>query len=337
MMGGVGEDGQFLSPPRREEGIMKKRTLRSGLVVLAASAAVLSLAAPAAAQGRQSIAVMKFGVSAGSGYNYWHSASWDLGSGMAEMTTTALVESGKYKVLERQQIEDVLGEQDLGASGRVDPATAAKIGKVLGAQFLLYGTVDEFEYSKAGEGGGVRIGGIRLRGGEAKAHIGMDVRVVNAVTGEIVFSTRSTADASRSGFKVGYSGSDFGADMGTFQKTPLGEATRKAIEEAVAKIPAQFAVEAPPPVSWSGQLLVAEGGTLVIKAGTKDGLKVGDVLTVYRPKTVNAGGQTLVVGEDRIGKIRLTSVGESASSAEIVEGTGFKTGDTVKTGGAGAA
>jgi len=313
------------------------RTMRGlGLVFLAA-AVVFVLADRAAAQGRQSIAVMKFTVSAGSGYNYWHSASWDLGSGMAEMTTTALVEGGKFKVLERQQIQGVLGEQDLGDSGRVDPSTAAKIGKVLGAQFLLYGTVDEFEYSSAGQGGGVRIGVIRVRGGEAKAHIGMDVRVVNAVTGEIVFSTRSTADASRGGFKVGYSGSDFGADVGTFQKTPLGEATRQAIMNAIAKLPDQFAVEAPPPVSWSGQLLVGDGGTLVIKAGTKDGLRAGDVLTVYRPKTVTAGGQTLVVGEDKIGKIRLTSVGESASSAEAVEGTGFKTGDTVKTGGGGAA
>jgi hypothetical protein len=255
------------------------------------------------------------------------------------MMTTALLDSGKFRVLERQQIQDVVGEQDFGDSGRVDPATAAKIGKILGAQYLLYGTVDEFEYSKGGEGGGVRVAGLRVGASQARAHIGMDVRVVDAVTGEILFSTRSTASASRTGFKVGYSGSDFGANVGAFQKTPLGEATRKAIEEAVGKMPGQFggAASAPAPVTWSGQLVVAEGGTLVIRAGTKDGLKVGDVLTVYRPKTVTAGGETLVVGEDKIGRIRLTSVGASASSAEAVEGQGFKTGDTVKTGGGGAA
>jgi hypothetical protein len=84
---------------------------------------------------------------------------------------------------------------------------------------------------------------------------------------------------------------------------------------------------------WSGKLFVAEGGTLVIKAGTKNGLRVGDVLTVYRPKTVTAGGEVVTVGEDKIGKIRLTTVGESAASAEVLEGTGFKTGDIVKSGG----
>ena len=312
-----------------KEAGMKLRTVGFALVFLAFATVHGALAA------QKSIAVMKFTVSAGSGGSYWHTASWDLGEGMAEMTTTALVESAKFRVLERQQINDVVGEQDFGQSGRVDPATAAKLGKILGAQYLLYGTVNEFEYSKGGEGGGVRIAGFRVGAGQARAHIGMDIRVVDAVTGEIVFSTRSTANASRVGFKVGYSGSDFGANLGAFEKTPLGEATRHAINDAVAKLSRDFGGEgaALPPVSWSGTLIVAEGGTLVIKAGTRNGLKTGDVLTVYRPKTVNAGGEVLTVGEDRIGKIRLTNVGESAASGEAIEGSGFKTGDIVKSGG----
>lgn len=284
---------------------------------------------------QKSLAVMKFTTTAGGGTNFWYGASWDIGDGMAEMLVTALVETGKFKVLERQQIHDVLGEQDLGDSGRVDPATAAKIGKILGARYLIYGTVNEFEYSKAGGGGGVRIGGLRVGASEAKARVGMDVRIVDAVSSEILFSTRSTADANRTGFKVGYSGADFGADLGTFQKTPLGEATRKAIGDAVAKMVSQFGTEAAPEpaAAWTGTLLVADDGSLVIKAGAREGLKTGDILTVFRPKTAKVGNEVLTVGEDRIGKIRLTSVGDAASTAEIVEGSGFKTGDVIKSGG----
>jgi hypothetical protein len=254
---------------------------------------------------------------------------------MAEMLATALVETGKFKILERQQIHDVLGEQDLGASGRVDPATASKIGKILGARYLVYGTVNEFEYTKAGGVGGVRIGGFRVGANEARAHIGMDVRIVDAVTSEILFSTRSTAEANRTGFKVGYSGADFGADLGTFKQTPLGEATRKAIGDAVAKMVSQFGTEAPPEpaAAWSGALLVADDGALVIKAGIGEGLKTGDVFTVFRPKTKKVGNEVLTVGEDKIGKIRLTSVGDAASTAEVVEGGGFRTGDIVRSGG----
>lgn len=314
---------------------MKTKTLGFGVMFLALFVALSLLSVPGARAAEKSIAVMKFTASAGGGRSYWRSASWDLGTGMAEMMMTALVETGKFRILERQEIDAVIGEQDFGASGRVDPATAAKIGKILGAQYLLYGTVNEFEYSKAGEQGGVRIGGLRVGAGQARAHIGMDVRIVDAVTGEILFSTRSTANASRTGFKVGYSSSDFGANLAAFKNTPLGEATRKAIEDAVAKLARDFGGEAaaPPPVSWSGNLIIAEGGTLVIKAGTKDGLKVGDVLTVYRPKTITTGVEVLTVGEERIGRIRLTSVGESAASAEVLEGTGFKTGDIVRSGG----
>lgn len=314
---------------------MSKKSAVFGLMFFAFFAAFSLFSAPAAGAAQKSIAVMIFTSTAGGGRSYWRSASWDLGGGMAEMATTALVETGKFKVLERQQIDDVIGEQDFGASGRVDPATAAKIGKILGAQYLLFGTVNEFEYSKSGEKGGVRVAGFRVGGEQARAHVGMDVRIVDAVTGEIPFSTRATADASRSSFKVSYSSSDFGANIGAFKKTPLGEATRKAINDAVAKIARDFGGEAaaPAPVTWSGKLVIAEGGALVIKAGKKDGLKTGDILTVYRPKTVTAGGEVLTVGEDEIGKIRLTTVGESAASAEALEGKGFKTGDIVKSGG----
>ena len=314
---------------------MKENRVKLGLKVSALFAGISFILCASAWADQKSLAVMKFTTTAGGGTNYWYNASWDLGDGMAEMLATALVETGKFKVLERQQIHDVLGEQDLGASGRVDPATAAKIGKILGARYLVYGTVNEFEYSKAGGGGGVRIGGFRIGANEASAHVGMDIRIVDAVTSEILFSTRSTAEAKRSGFKVGYSGADFGADLGTFKKTPLGEATRDAIQDAVTKIVSQFGTEAAPEPAavWSGTLLVADDGTLVIKAGTGEGLKTGDVFTVYRPKTTKVGNEVLTVGEDKIGTIRLTSVGDAASTAEVVEGTGFKTGDIVKSGG----
>lgn len=52
----------------------------------------------------------------------------------------ALRKSGQFDVVERQQLANLLKEQDLGASGRVDEQTAAKIGKVLGARYMLLGT-----------------------------------------------------------------------------------------------------------------------------------------------------------------------------------------------------
>ncbi|MDX1625916.1 MAG: CsgG/HfaB family protein, partial [Wenzhouxiangellaceae bacterium] len=51
------------------------------------------------------------------GYAGWYNPQ--IGDGMADMLTTALVNSGRYIVLERANLDTVLNEQDLGASGRV--------------------------------------------------------------------------------------------------------------------------------------------------------------------------------------------------------------------------
>lgn len=280
---------------------------------------------------KNSLAVMKFTTKAGGGTHYWHDASWDLGWGLAEMLSTALVETGKFKVLERQDVEDVLSEQDFGASGRIEPGTEAKMGHIMGAGFLVYGTVNEFEYSEKGGGGGIRIKGFKLGGKAAKAHVAMDVKVVDATTSEILFSKRFEENAFRKGFKVGYSGSDFGTNLGSFQKTPLGEATRAAIDKSAQAISERLgALPAAAQPAWSGSLFIGDDGSLVIKGGKDQGLSIGDILDVFKPKMVTVGGETLSVGEDKVGRIRLIQVGDKASIASPTEGSDFKNGYRVK-------
>jgi curli biogenesis system outer membrane secretion channel CsgG len=72
------------------------------------------------------IAVSRFVVKAAKAYGA-------IGDGLADMLATALFQSNRYVVLERQALSDVLAEQDLGASGRVRAETAAAIGRIEGA------------------------------------------------------------------------------------------------------------------------------------------------------------------------------------------------------------
>ena len=51
----------------------------------------------------------------------------------------------KFDVVGRTDLNEVLKEQDLGASGNVDAKTAAKAGKLAGAKYLLVATVDDFQ------------------------------------------------------------------------------------------------------------------------------------------------------------------------------------------------
>ena len=57
------------------------------------------------------------------------------------MLTTALVKAGKFNVIERQELDKVLDEQKLGASGLVIAESAPKVGKLLGVELLVIGSI----------------------------------------------------------------------------------------------------------------------------------------------------------------------------------------------------
>ncbi|NCO19142.1 MAG: hypothetical protein GW900_03680, partial [Gammaproteobacteria bacterium] len=126
---------------------------------------------------RARIAVARFENKTADSQN-WYSPS--IGDGMADMLTTALVNSGRYIVLERDSLDSVLGEQDLGASGRIRQGTAAAIGEIEGAELLVVAAVTEFGDSggtQAGGGGfGRRVFGA-ISGGSRTAHMAIDLRV----------------------------------------------------------------------------------------------------------------------------------------------------------------
>ena len=63
-----------------------------------------------------------------------------LSKGMAAMLTTELQNIQAFKLVERQRLNDVLNELKLQQSGAVDPGTASKIGKIIGARAMLLGS-----------------------------------------------------------------------------------------------------------------------------------------------------------------------------------------------------
>ena len=81
------------------------------------------------------------------------------GRELSDMLSNELLGTGVFKVVERKKLEGVLNEQDLAASGRVAKGTAAKMGKLTGAQYLITGSVSSFEQSGS-KGGGLSFKGI---------------------------------------------------------------------------------------------------------------------------------------------------------------------------------
>jgi curli biogenesis system outer membrane secretion channel CsgG len=196
------------------------------------------------------IAVSQFKDKTGKGW--WTGA---IGDGMADMLSTALFHSNRYIVLERQQVSDVLREQDLGAAGRIKKGTEAPVGEIEGAELLITGAVTEFEGAASGVGGGIGgIGGTAGRiiggigGGLKKAHMAIDVRVIDTRTSRIVAATSvegEATDFALGGALAGAgSGGALGGALGGWSKTPTEKALRLCIQEAVkfivAKTPATY-------------------------------------------------------------------------------------------------
>jgi len=63
-----------------------------------------------------------------------------LRKGLADMLISDLAATGKIQVVQREKLEQILKEQKLGQSGLFDEGTAAKIGKLTGANFVLTGS-----------------------------------------------------------------------------------------------------------------------------------------------------------------------------------------------------
>lgn len=156
----------------------------------------------------------------------------DVGRELGGMLANELVSTGAFKVVERQKLDSVLGEQDLGASGRVSKSSAAKMGKVTGAQYLITGKVASYEENTSGTGGGVSFKGISLGGKKSSAYLAIDLRVVNSTTGEVEYARTIEGTSKGGGLSVGVFRGGFGGSLGGHKKTPTGKAIRAALIEA---------------------------------------------------------------------------------------------------------
>lgn len=194
---------------------------------LAVISGLASLPDVALARGEKPvIAVIEFENQSGAGW--WRGGvGWEL----AGMLSNELSATNAFKVLERDQIRAVLDEQNLAASGRVAAGTGAQIGKLTGAQYLIAGTVTAYEEETASTGGGISFGGVSIGGNSEKAYLAVDLRVINATTGEVDYTRTIEGLAKGGGMSLGLYKGGFGGELASQNKTPAGKAIRAALVE----------------------------------------------------------------------------------------------------------
>jgi curli biogenesis system outer membrane secretion channel CsgG len=331
------------TPPAQQECYAMRRSLRFALIFLV-------IASPCLAQ-KKRVAVLNFEYgTVKSNAQAIFGSDQDVGKGISDMLVQKLVEDGKYSVIERNALDKVLGEQNFSNSDRADASTAAKIGRILGVDAIIIGSITQFgrddQHTNIGGGGfggyGSRmgIGGIGTR--KAKAVVGITARLVNTSTGEILAAVTGTGESSRSGTSLigagagGGSGGGAGLDMGSsnFGQTILGEAVKAAVGDAATQLDNKAANLPTVKVSVSGLVADVSGNTLIINVGSKTGLKVGDTLDISRQvRTVKdpATGKVLKAITDKIGSGTVTQIDQDSATVTFTGAGPAKVGDVAQT------
>ena len=233
---------------------------------------------------------------------------------MADALVTSLVQAGRFDVVERERLDLVMTEQNLTQTGRVDPATAARVGKILGAELVVFGLVtgateqkiDKFSYDL------VRI------------EVSIDVRAVNVSSGRVVISenAKGVAEArvitTASGEIV----------SGPTNYDPLyHEASRLALDKAAALVSAA--------VPLVGYVVARDDQRVTLDLGEDRGVKTGDTFIAFRrgnPILHPASGERVGWEKTILAALEVTSTEVDLSQARIVNAAAnadLKPGDLV--------
>jgi len=175
-------------------------------------------------------------------------ATGEIGGGLREMLVTALINSNRFLVVERQVLNAIMQEQELSASGAAQQgAGGPQRGRIKTADIIVTAAVTEFEPQASGGSAGIGGGGSVASGvlggllgaSMNKAHMALDIRVVDTSTSEVLAATRVQGQASdvAGGFMMGFMGNwALGGGLSAYANTPMEKAIRVCIIEAVRYI-----------------------------------------------------------------------------------------------------
>jgi curli biogenesis system outer membrane secretion channel CsgG len=253
----------------------------------------------------------------------------------SDMLITAMKRSGRFLLVERERLDRVLEERALGQTGALDPNTRARVGQVLGAQFIVLGTVTEFGFKAQKEGPGTD-GALESSAGNSpgEAHCRkmdtwavIDVRAVEVKSGRILWAEK--AEGGDTGLSVCFRmGKDAAPEGAIYDETVATRTLHRAIDRCVYDM--SMAMKANP---WEGRIAKIGSGKVFVVGGRDVGVPVNAEVEIYKVEAGPAdpiSGEILEMAEQVMGKGTIVRVEEHYSVIQIQEGGGFSFNDLVR-------
>lgn len=175
-----------------------------------------------------------------------------LGPSVSTMFQTALVKSKRFKVIDRENLQQIMDEYKLGMSG-ITSKDISSVGQQLGVDYLISGKITEFAIKKTGTsvGGGVvdinsiSGGGAKIKKEKGTARIVVDIRITDVKTGQIIFMDSSVGESYSENVNMGLAlltgsatavGATISSGVQGFDETIAGKASRAAAYQMVNQI-----------------------------------------------------------------------------------------------------
>jgi len=218
---------------------------------------------------------------------------------MSDMLITALVQAGRFTVVERDRVADLRREQEFQQGGMVDPATAVQVGRLLGAELVVHGvvtratqqTLDKFSYDL------VRI------------EVAVDVRAVHTGSGQIAITRTAEAAAEARIITT----ADGRIVSGPTDYDPLYANAAMAALDSVAHLVANAA-------PLVGVVVTADGNEVTTDLGERYGVKPGDAFIVFRrgdPLTHPTTGERIGWRKTVLARIEIAGTEQSLSTGRV--------------------
>ena len=225
---------------------------------------------------------------------------------MSDMLTTSLVNTARFEVVERNKIDKVFQEQNFGMSGMVDDATAAEVGKILGAEYVVFGSITSATRKDIDKFGYILI----------RIEVGIDVRAVNTSTGKILLS-EAAIGVSESKLVTSANGTIVSGAID--YNSAYADASRDAIEKIGKKI-----ADLSPLI---GFVLSVDSEQILIDIGEEQGVKNGDkfvAFTVGDEILHPATGKRIGWKKEILQELKIVSTEKAMSTAKKIRSQSMK-------------